>query len=161
MDSSNASEECSESFKFSAYQLVDQHWHKYNLRALIIFVKKFWVTRPQTPMLCMLIVFHTMSFAVALSKGLIHYYYMPQASKILSTGIASIAIPSYKFTIWALHHKEIDHGACHLRNCHIHSTSVLPVVKVLLAIYIEIDSTYWRLHLLKWKHFTIKDDLGS
>ena len=52
---------------------------------------------PQTPMLCMLIVFDTMQFAETSSKGLVHYYYMPQASKILSTGITSI--PSYKFTI--------------------------------------------------------------
>ena len=40
-------------------------------------------------MLCILIAFHTMPFAVTLSKGLIHYYYTPQASKILTTGIVS------------------------------------------------------------------------
>ena len=86
-------------FKYSAYQLVDQNWHKRNLRTPI-FVKLFWVAHSQTPMLCMLIVFHTVSFAVTLSKGLIHYYYMPQASKFLSTGMAST--PSYKVTIQAL-----------------------------------------------------------
>ena len=58
------------------------------------FVKLFWVPCLQTPMLCILIVFHTMPFVVTLSKGLVHYYYVPQASEILSTGIASI--PSYK-----------------------------------------------------------------
>ena len=63
-------------------------------------VKIFWVTRPQTPMLCMLIVFHTMTFAVTLSKDLVHYYYIPQASTILST--CTVSIPSYKFTIQAL-----------------------------------------------------------
>ena len=61
------------------------------------FVKFFWVAHSQTPMLCMLIVFHTVSFAVTSSKGLVHYYYMPQASKFLSTSIASA--PLYKVTI--------------------------------------------------------------
>ena len=87
------------SFKCSVYQLVDQNWHKMQSQSTY-FVKKFLGGTPQTPMLCLLIVFHTMPFAVTLSYGLIHYYYMPQASKFLSTGIASI--PSYKFTIWAL-----------------------------------------------------------
>ena len=100
MDSSNASkEECSESSEFSACQLVNQNWHKMQYQSTY-FVTIFWVARPQTPMLYVLIAFHTMSFAVTLSKGLIHYYYMPQASKILSTGIAST--PSYKFTIQTL-----------------------------------------------------------
>ena len=87
------------SFKCSACQLVDQNWHKMQSQNTY-FVKVFWVTFPQTPMLCMLIVFHIMPFVVKLSKGPVHYYYMPQASKILSTGIASI--PLYKFTIRAL-----------------------------------------------------------
>ena len=78
------------SFKCSAYQLVDQKWHKMQFQSTH-FVKIFQVARSQTPMFSMLIVFHTMSFAVTLSKGLIHYYYMPQVSKILSTGITSIA----------------------------------------------------------------------
>ena len=57
-------------------------------------------SEPETPMLSMLILLHTMSFAMTFSKGLVHYYYMPQVSKILSTGIASV--PSYKFTVQAL-----------------------------------------------------------
>ena len=66
-----------------------------------LFCKSSWAACLHTPMLCKLNVFYTMLFAVTLSKGFIHYYYMPQASKILSTGIASI--PSYnKFTIQAL-----------------------------------------------------------
>ena len=64
------------------------------------FVKLFWVVHSQTPMLYILIVFHTVSFAVTLSKGLVLYYYMPQASKFLSTGIAST--PSYKVIIQVL-----------------------------------------------------------
>ena len=87
------------SFKCSACQLVDQNRHRIQSQSTC-FVNVFWVTFPQTPMLCMLIVFHTIPFVVKLSKGLVHYYYMPQASKILSTGIASI--PLYKFTIRAL-----------------------------------------------------------
>ena len=47
-----------------------------------------------------LIVFHTKPFEVTLSKVLVHYYYMPQASNVLSIGIA--IIPSYKFKILAL-----------------------------------------------------------
>ena len=101
MDSSNASkEECSESsefffFKCSAYQLVDQNWHKMQFQSTYL-VKYFRRAHPQTPMFSMLIVFHIMPFAVTLSKGLIHYYYMPQVSKILSTGIASIATSKNK-----------------------------------------------------------------
>ena len=89
------------SFKCSACQLVDQNWHRIQSQSTC-FVNFFWVTFPQTPMFCMLIVFHTMPLVVTLSKGLVHYYYMPQASKILSTGLASI--PLYKFTIraWAI-----------------------------------------------------------
>ena len=87
------------SFKCSACQLVDQNWYKMQSQSTY-FVKVFWMTFPQTPMLCMLIVFHTMPFVVTLSKGLVHYYYMPQASKILSTGLASI--PLYKLIIRAL-----------------------------------------------------------
>ena len=65
-----------------------------------IFCKNCPGGTPRTPILCMLIVFHTMQFAETSSKSLVHYYYMPKASKILSTGIASI--PLYKFTIRAL-----------------------------------------------------------
>ena len=80
------------SFKCSVYLLVDQNLHKMQSQS-IYFVKIFLVTCPQTPIICMLTVFHTMPFAVTLFKGLVHYYNMPQASKFLSTGIASI--PSY------------------------------------------------------------------
>ena len=66
-----------------------------------LFCKSSWAACLHTPMICKLYVFHTMLFAVTLSKSFIHYYYMLQASKIVSTGIASI--PSYnKFIIQAL-----------------------------------------------------------
>ena len=87
------------SFKCSAYQLVDQNRHKLQSQSTYS-VKIFWAAYPLTPILCMLILFYTMPFAVTLSKGLVDYYYMPWASKILSIGIASI--PSHKLTIWAL-----------------------------------------------------------
>ena len=64
------------------------------------FVNFFQVAHPQTPMLCMSVAFHTMPFTVTLSKGPIHYYYMPQASKTLPTETASITL--YKFTNQAL-----------------------------------------------------------
>ena len=100
------------SFICSVYQLVDQIWHKMKSQCTY-YIKCFWVACPQTPMLCMLIVFHTMQFAVTLSKGLVHYYYMPQAFKILSIPIASI--PSYKFTIRALATVYICRHIDHLR----------------------------------------------
>ena len=93
-------------FKCSAYQLVDQNWHKMQSQNTY-FVNVFCMACPQTPMLCKLIVVHTMSFVVTLFKGLIHYYYMPQASKIFSIGIANI--PSYKFTIQALNLQQLSH----------------------------------------------------
>ena len=60
-------------FKCSAYQLVAQNWYKVQSQSTY-FIKLFWLSCPQTRML---IVFHTMPFAVTLSKALVHYYYMP------------------------------------------------------------------------------------
>ena len=81
------------SYKCSGYQLVNQNWHKMQSQSTY-FVKLFWVACHQTSTFCMFIVFHTMPFAMALSKDLVHYYYMPQASKILSTGIAILCLHS-------------------------------------------------------------------
>ena len=81
------------SYKCSGYQLANQNWHKMQSQSTY-FVKPFWVACHQTPTLCMFIVFHTIPFAMALSKGLVHYYYMPQVSKILSTGIAILCLRS-------------------------------------------------------------------
>ena len=77
------------SFKCSAYQLVDQNWHKMQSHAQSTYFARFLGGMPQTPMLCMLIVFHTMtSVVVTLSKVFVHqYYYYPQASNMLLTGI--------------------------------------------------------------------------
>ena len=69
----------------------------------------FWVACPQTPMLCMLIVFHTMPFVVSLSKGLIHCYYKPQASKILSTGIITSTL---SYNLLFKHCHKISMRAC-------------------------------------------------
>ena len=63
MDSSNASEECSESSEF---------FHVLNNLSNFLGGMP-----PHTPILCMLIMLCTMSFAATLSEGLVHYCYMP------------------------------------------------------------------------------------
>ena len=63
------------SFKCSAYQLVNQNWHTKQYQSTY-FVKIYLGGMPQTPMLCMLIVFHIMPFAMTLSIRLVHYYNM-------------------------------------------------------------------------------------
>ena len=55
-----------------------------------LFCKDFLGGTPHTLMLCMLSVFHTMPFAMTSFIGLVHYYNMTEASKILSTGIAIV-----------------------------------------------------------------------
>ena len=95
------------SFKCSAYQLVDQNWHKMQSQNTY-FVNIFCVARPQTPMLCKLIVVHTMPFSVTSFKGLIHYYVL------YATGFHNFLnrnsqYTSYKFIIQALNLQQLSY----------------------------------------------------
>ena len=54
------------SYKCEAYQLVDQSKLAQNAFSELLFCKNVLGETPQTPILCLLIVFHTMPFAVTL-----------------------------------------------------------------------------------------------